>query len=92
MGNAPYTTWIKSFISSSPGGDARNKKSIPTIIIQFMMRAPSPASSAIPLAKSYLAAAADALRLPSPGTSIPTDGFLYARSRMRAARRWARPS
>ena len=61
-------------------------------MIRIMNNAPSPASFAIPLAKSYLAAAADAHRLPSPGTSIPTDGSLYARSRMRGARRWDRPS
>jgi hypothetical protein len=54
-----------------------------------MMRAPSPASES---RHQRPAAPAHAHRLPSPGTSIPGDGSRGARSRMRAARRWARPS
>ena len=58
-------------------------------------QAPSPASEPkhrLPLDEAGAAAPGDALRLPSPGTSIPGDGSRRARSRMRAAHRWARPS
>ena len=52
-------------------------------------------NAASPASESRLqrpAAPAHAHRLPSPGTSILGDGSRGARSRMRAARRWARPS